>query len=867
MRRLARRSSDDMASILTPRTRLLVRLLVGGAVVLGGTGAFLLGSDGSSAAAAVALTVHIAAGVLLIPVLLAFALPHAYAVRRLSPKIRFTGFIVLSVALTVSVTGVVPLFGEAATPEPLRLTHVLTGFVMILLYAGHRSRGRNPMPLRRFARGVGMLLMMGILLDLWERGDVQGPTAQAQVSLAPAETRTVHGGYADIDAIDDSATCADCHPVITDEWSRSAHRHASMTNPFYKGTIQQMRERYPLESTQWCAGCHDPALLLTGKMDDPDLDFEGREAQVGLSCVACHAIEVRGHEGNGAYDFLQRRTYAWEHHADERVRKAHGVLLRFKPEAHVASLSPKGIDSSEFCATCHKAEVPPEINNWHWLRAQSEYDAWHASGVSMNNSRSFYHPPAARNCQDCHMHKVVDHRDPTADANGMVKSHMFAAANTALPYLRGDTEMIERITDFLRTACRIDVTALEIPQSDGSADPVLLAAGETTVLKPGAEVEAHVVVRTLGVGHRFPGGTIDSNEVWVEFTARMGDDEPFYRSGAIDAETGIVDETAEFYRAYAMDKNGKRVVNRLGPDIRTRVYAKTIPPGAADVVRYRFRVPEGVQGPLRLTARLRYRKFMRQYVDALFPDSKILKHIGMDGKMHDVDLEKLPVVDMTETELAFSVGETTKPAQIDEPYLRVNDLGIGYLLQKDFVRAERAFRRVTELEQDYADGWVNLARVLFERRKFGEVKHALKNALILKPGFPKAIYFQGEAARAELRFEDAARAYREVLRTFPEDRVVLKRLALVLSEDLERPKEALPVIERSLVIDKADPEVWFIAITAYKQLGDAEKLEEAQEKYRFYRRDDTEWQRRGMYLNADPNLDRLAEPIHIHRQK
>ncbi len=40
---------------------------------------------------------------------------------------------------------------------------------------------------------------------------------------------------------------------------------------------------------------------------------------------------------------------------------------------------------------------------------------------------------------------------------------------------------------------------------------------------------------------------------------------------------------------------------------------------------------------------------------------------------------------------------------------RWNDWGIGLLLQGDLKGAEYAFRKVTEAEPGYADGWLNLA--------------------------------------------------------------------------------------------------------------------------------------------------------------
>ena len=49
--------------------------------------------------------------------------------------------------------------------------------------------------------------------------------------------------------------------------------------------------------------------------------------------------------------------------------------------------------------------------------------------------------------------------------------------------------------------------------------PHLKAAFE---LKPGKPYLVEVVVRTLGLGHPFSQGTVDSNEIWVELVAKSG---------------------------------------------------------------------------------------------------------------------------------------------------------------------------------------------------------------------------------------------------------------------------------------------------------------------------------------------------------
>ena len=638
--------------VLSPWQRRVVRMLLVGFVLLAATGLFLLGSDGSSSAAAWALLLHVVVGVALVPLLLVFVIPHAREHMKRKPVIAFTGALVLGLALTAAFTGAqLGLMRSAILPPWSFTLHLASGFALVLLYTVHRRFGSNPATWPSLAGGVAFMLGIAAVFTLWEddRSDNSATAAVANLSnvdFLPGHP-SVEGGepFADASPILDVRNCAECHAAIVRDHLRSAHKHSSFNNPFYRRSIEEMRSRYPLADTKWCAGCHDPALLFTGEMDSPDLDMDSVNAQAGLTCLSCHAIEPQSILGNGDYIVKRRSVYAWEKSDDPRVRKAHDVLLRMKPQAHAETMTPSNIQTGEFCSVCHKAEIPPELNRWHWFPAQTEYDDWHDSGVSLNNARSFYHPAKARVCQDCHMPLRADPNDPSADARGYVKSHLFAAANTALPYLRGDHDMIQQQRRFLQTALRVDITGLvlpPLPETPGAEPRLFVPAPRIRPdVRPGEVVEAHVVVRNLNVGHKFPAGTTDSNEIWVHFEAAIGDEAPFYVSGALDPDTGRVDPTAEYYRSYAINRDGKRMVNRVGPDVYTPLYARRIGPGTADVVRYRFRVPEGTSGELRLRARVRYRKFMRPYIDFAFPDGFVRNQKQMDGTDEaDVDLTK-----------------------------------------------------------------------------------------------------------------------------------------------------------------------------------------------------------------------------------
>ncbi|MEZ5283732.1 MAG: hypothetical protein R2712_02755 [Vicinamibacterales bacterium] len=126
------------------------------------------------------------------------------------------------------------------------------------------------------------------------------------------------------------------------------------------------------------------------------------------------------------------------------------------------------------------------------------------------------------------------------------------------------------------------------------AAPLDLAA---PVLRPGDTVRLDVVVRTRKIGHFFPGGTVDAFDVWLEVQGRDAAGRVVYWSGRVDDEgRGPVEPGAHFYRSYQLDAHGNPIDKRNAWQSRSLLYARLIPPGAADVAHYRVRIPEDAEG-------------------------------------------------------------------------------------------------------------------------------------------------------------------------------------------------------------------------------------------------------------------------------
>src|SRR4029450_1350926 len=76
-----------------------------------------------------------------------------------------------------------------------------------------------------------------------------------------------------------------------------------------------------------------------------------------------------------------------------------------------------------------------------------------------------------------------------------------------------------------------------------------------------------------------------------------------------DGGKGPVEKGAHFYRSLLLDDHGNPINKRNAWMARSLAYVRLIPPGAADTVHYRLRVPEDAGDRITLKARVNYRKF------------------------------------------------------------------------------------------------------------------------------------------------------------------------------------------------------------------------------------------------------------------
>jgi tetratricopeptide (TPR) repeat protein len=723
-----------------------------------------------------------------------------------------------------------------------------------------------------------------------------------------------------------SQACERCHSDVYKQWNSSAHHFSSFNNQWYRKSIEYMQDVAGVKSSKWCAGCHDPALLFSGMFDTPIRQIENTPAgQAGLSCMMCHSIvEVKSTMGQG--DFVLEYPKLHELAASENpvVRAVHDFMVKVNPEPHRrVFLKPfMREQTAEFCSGCHKVHLDVPVNRYRWIRGFNEYDNWQASGVSGQGARSFYYPANSKSCADCHMPMIPSKDEGSVD--GLVHSHRFPGANTAVPTANEDAEQLAASTHFLQDKqVSVDIFGIapagkagtetkgNVPHggqelsttfavgeeaevagprgAEGNAKAVTAPLGRVeAAVRRGDDVNVEVVVRTRNVGHFFPGGTVDAFEVWLELQATDEKGQTIFWSGRAGEDgKGQVDENAHFYRSRQIDGHGNVINKRNAWSTRAVVYVHLIPPGAADTVHYRLHVPENCGEKITLHAKLNYRKFMwfnNQFSYAGVEDASAAKGevtpnyddrkwafngdtSGVSGKLKEVPTLPITVVAQDTKELRVIGKKESAPAAqvvtVKQDWTRWNDYGIGLFLQGDLRNAGMAFEKVTQADPQNPDGWVNIGRVRAQEGDNAAAVQVLDKALALKPGLARANYFYARVLKEDGKYDEAIAKLQSVLQQYPRDRVVWNELGRIYFLQ-KKYSEAVKAFQSTLTIDPEDLQAHYNLMLCYNGLGDDAKAEQYKARYLRYKADESAQALTGPYRQAHPEDNNERQMVHEH---
>jgi len=724
----------------------------------------------------------------------------------------------------------------------------------------------------------------------------------------------------------DSQACQRCHADIYQQWQSSAHHFSSFNNQWYRKSIEYMQDTIGVKPSKWCAGCHDAALFFPGNFETPIAPrVNTTAAQAGIGCMVCHSFtHIKSTMGNGDYVLQYPPLSKLVATKNPFLRRMIDFLIEEDPEPHRRTfLKPfMRAQTADYCSACHKVHLDVPVNHYRWIRGFNDYDNWQASGVSGFGARSFYYPPKPRDCADCHMSLVASH--DAGNLNGFVHSHRFIAANTALPFANQDQTQLAATEAFLRGGIlRVDIFAISPDKAQGAAEPAqangpqpgiqtTFAVGEEAAMpaltgvaetppqpitaplnrvspavRAGDTVRVDTVVRTVGVGHFFPGGTVDAFDCWLELKATDERGRVIFWSGGVEDDgRGPVDPGAHFYRALLIDAHGNPITRRNAWAARATVYAHLIPPGAADTVHFRLKIPRDEKGRIHLEAKLNYRKFSfentrfsfagvlgKSETDDVAPgydDRRVTYSADLSGVSGKIKaIPDLPTVTMARDAVDIAVlppgakAPAPKTAFDANEWQRWNDYGIGLLLQGDLKGAEAAFEEITRMAPANPDGWVNVGRARVLEGNMDGARQVLEKALELAPRLARAHYFYAQVLRENGDYDAAMAHLRLVLEQYPRDRVVHDDLGRILFLQ-RRYTEAVAELRKTLAIDPEDLEANYNLMLCYSGLGDLDQARQFETRYLRFKADEASQTLTGPYRAKHPEDNLERQRIHEH---
>jgi tetratricopeptide (TPR) repeat protein len=667
---------------------------------------------------------------------------------------------------------------------------------------------------------------------------------------APGNAAMETDGFVSPGAFPTAEYCGRCHQEAYSQWRQALHSNSFRT-PFYRTSVNILARTKGIEFTRHCDSCHNPIGVLSGALT-PDSKIDRAFDADGLTCMTCHSVtSLQATTGNGGFVMGIPAVMV-----DANGRRIPGMVpdeeIKAHPERHAKAVMRDVLKQPEFCASCHKANLPQSLTDYKWLRAFTAYDEWQNSKFSKRNPLNFYSADF-NTCQGCHMAKgPLTLPDPGAKNNQLV-SHRWLAGNTAVPFYYGFEDQLKKTIEFLQTGnyLNVDIFALKKTSDKKTIAPLgsvpfKLAAGDT--------VEAQVVIQNRNIGHSLIPEVRDLYEGWVEFTVKDRSGRDFYHSGFLKPN-GILDDRAHSFTNRLVNTDDSMVDNHKVWTIHAVAYDNTVQAGRSTLVRYEFRIPPGAKGPLTVTAKINYRHLRQSYLNNIF------------GEDHPA----YPVVELASRTRTLNLGDNAPAAPLvnDNPdWMRWNNLGIAYLDELQYAEAIAAFSEVVKLRPDYADGFTNLALTNISWEKYDSARSSLARALALSRNNARALYYMALVERRAGNTAAELADLKNVVAQYPQSRDARRELGAALYRQHKYP-EAIEQYEALQAIDSDDLAAHYNLSILYKRMGLEDKSAEQAQMYAIKKQDPASAQNSLDFLREHTELSTEMEtvPWHVHSDK
>lgn len=639
--------------------------------------------------------------------------------------------------------------------------------------------------------------------------------------------------------------CGHCHQEAYHQWRQALHSNSFRT-PFYRTSVNILVRTRGIEFSRHCDSCHNPIAVLSGGLTQ-DSKVDRSFDRDGLTCMTCHSIQtLQSTSGNGGYVMGVPSVMV-----DEKGNRVPGEVpfsdILDHPERHSQAVMQPFYRTPEFCAACHKANLPNPLNDYKFIRAFTVYDEWQNSKFSKRNPLAFYSADFTT-CQGCHMRRATNTLPDYGAKGGSFASHRWLAGNTAVPFYYGFDEQLQKTVEFLKAGnyLNVDVFALERAHDENMIAPL---GSVPFQLEPNDVVQAYVVIQNKNIGHSLIPEVRDLYEAWVEVTVKDSAGNEIYHSGFLKPD-GMLDTRAHSFTNRPVNVSGEFVDNHKVWTIHSMAYDNSIQSGRSALVRYEFQIPSDVKGPLSITARVNYRHLRQSYLNNVF---------GPDHPLY-------PVVELASRTRTLNIGmnEVTPPAPGDnQDWMRWNNVGIGFLDQLQHADAIHAFEQVVRLRPNYEDGYVNIGLTYIDWEKYSAARPFLEKALQLHPNYARALYYLALVERREGHPEAEVADLQKVAEEYPESRDARRELGIAYYQQ-HRSEDAVAQFEALQRIDPDDLAAHYNLAILYRRQGMKTKAAEQAALYATKRIDPEAPTYSLSFLRKHPEISTESVPWHVH---
>jgi tetratricopeptide (TPR) repeat protein len=661
----------------------------------------------------------------------------------------------------------------------------------------------------------------------------------------PGNPELQGGGFIQPGAFPDAAYCAHCHQEAYHQWRQALHSN-SFREPFYRTSVNLLNNTKGIEFSRHCDSCHNPIGVLSGALTE-NSQVDRKFDDDGVTCMVCHSIQgLKSTSGNGGFIMGVPSVMV-----DEKGNRIPGEVpykeILMHTDRHSRAVMQSFYRTPQFCAACHKANLPEHLNDFKFISAFATYDEWQNSKFSHQNPLTFY-TGDFQTCQNCHMKRAPNTLPDYGAKNGTFASHSWAAGNTGVPFYYGFDEQLEKTIKFLKAGDYLNVDIFGIKKAN--EDKLIGPLGSVPFrIEPNDILDTYVVIQNKNIGHSFIPEIRDLYEAWVEFTVKDAHGKDIYHSGFLKPD-GSLDPRAHSFTNRPVNKDGEFVDNHQVQTIHSVAYDNTIQSGRSTLVRYRFRIPADVKGSITITAQVNYRHYRQSYINNVL------------GKDHPA----YPVVEIASRSRTLEIGDNhpVPPQSNDNPdWMRWNNLGISYLDEVQYPNAVNAFEQVVKLRPDYVDAYTNIALTEIEWEKYGSAMNAIQKALNLVPNNARSLYYRALLERRAGKSDAELADLQEVVQQFPQSRDARRELGVTYFQR-DDDEHALQQFQTLEAIDPDDLAAHYNLAVLYRRMG-MKKQAEQEQALLLTEKDDPESLTRSLvYLRKHPDISAESVPWHIH---